>query len=107
VPGTPTVEEDTLADEPARALRRATMRGSRLVGLVGLAIGGAVGASFGWSPWISAVVGFIVFAELPDLLYRLRARRGDTSPLLPAWDPSEAYLVTVRRWRASRADPPD
>jgi hypothetical protein len=86
------------------------MRGSRLVGLIGLAVGGAAGAGFGWSPWISAIVGFIVFAELPDVLYRGRARRGDTRPLLPAWDASEAYLVTLRRSRRAGgsqvAEPP-
>ncbi|HWH12332.1 MAG TPA: hypothetical protein VG165_14485 [Solirubrobacteraceae bacterium] len=80
------------------------MRGSRLMGLVGAAVGASVGAISGWSVWISAVVGFIVFAELPDLVYRVRGRRGDVSPLLPAWDASEAYVVTLRRWRRSRAD---
>jgi hypothetical protein len=83
------------------------MRGSRLMGLVGAAVGAGVGAAAGTSVWIAAIVGFIVFAELPDLLYRARARRGDTSRLLPAWDASEAYLVTLRRWRRARADPGD
>ncbi|HEY5198686.1 MAG TPA: hypothetical protein VIJ51_16820 [Solirubrobacteraceae bacterium] len=98
-------EEDEPASDALPSARRATMRGSRLTGLVGAPVGAAVGAIFGASIWISAVVGFIVFAELPDLLYRVRARRGDTSPLLPAWDASEAYLVTLRRWRRSRRSP--
>jgi hypothetical protein len=82
------------------------MRGSRGLGLVGLLVGAGAGGIFGWSPWISGVVGFIVFAELPDLLYRRRAKLGDTSPLLPAWDASEAYLVTLRRWRRRTRDRP-
>jgi hypothetical protein len=89
---------------PASAVRRATMRGSRLLGLVGFGVGAGLAASFGRSPWISAVVGFIVFAELPDVIYRVRARRGDVDPLLPAWDASEAYLVTLRRWRRRARD---
>jgi hypothetical protein len=92
-------EPETFSNEPPPAARRATMRGSRLSGVFGLPVGAAVGAIFAWSPWISAIVGFIVFAELPDLIYRRRASRGDTSPLLPAWDASEAYLVTLGRWR--------
>jgi hypothetical protein len=77
------------------------MAQSRKVGLIGLPTGAVVGAVFGWSPWVSGVVGFIVFAELPDLVYRRRARRGDAGPLLPAWDASEAYIVTLRRSRRS------
>ncbi len=84
--------------------RRATMSGSRLSGLVGAGLGAAVGGILGSSVWIFAVVGFIVLAELPDLVYRVRARRGHTDPLLPPWSASEAYLVTLRRWRRSRSD---
>jgi hypothetical protein len=83
------------------------MRGSRLFGVVGFIVGAATGAICSWSPWISGVVGFIVFAELPDLVYRRRARHGDTSPLLPPWNPSEAYLVTLRAWRRSGSESVD
>ncbi|HEX3874542.1 MAG TPA: hypothetical protein VHW26_10390 [Solirubrobacteraceae bacterium] len=107
MPRTPTADQETPANQTVPSVRRATMRGSRMTGVIGFAVGAGVGEIFGWSPWISAVVGFIVFAELPDLLYRVRARRGETSPLLPAWDPSEAYLVTLRRSRRSRLDPDD
>lgn len=74
------------------------------MGLVGAAVGVPVGAISGWSVWISGVVGFIVFAEIPDLIYRARSRRGHVDPLLPAWDASEAYLVTLRRWRRRARD---
>ncbi len=83
------------------------MRGSRLAGLLGFPLGVGVGAIFGQGFWVSGVIGFIVFAELPDLVYRARARRGHTDPLLPPWSASEAYLVTLRRWRRSRSDLPD
>lgn len=74
--------------------------------MLGFGAGCVVGAIFAWNVPVSGIVGFIVFAELPDVLYRLRARRGNTSPLLPAWDASEAYLVTLSRWRRrSRAQP--
>jgi hypothetical protein len=81
------------------------MAQSRGIGVIGLPVGAAVGEIFGVSPWVAAVVGFIVFAEVPDLVYRRRARRGESSRLLPAWDASEAYLVTLRRWRRARRDP--
>jgi len=100
---TRTVEEGEPANDGPPPPRRATMRGSRFTGLVGAGLGAPLGALLGWSAWISGVVGFIVFAELPDLVYRVRAGRGHTRQLLPAWDASEAYLVTLRRWRRSRA----
>jgi hypothetical protein len=87
--------------------RRASMSRSRGMGVVGFGVGAAGAAAFGSSPWIAGVVGFIVFAELPDVVYRVRAKRGDTSPLLPEWDASEAYLVTLRRWRRARRGSPD
>jgi hypothetical protein len=83
------------------------MPGSRMAGLLGIPVGVGAGAILAESLWISGVIGFIVFAELPDLIYRARARRGHTDPLLPPWSASEAYLVTLRRWRRSRSDPPD
>jgi hypothetical protein len=92
---------------PPERRRRASMSRSRGMGVVGFAVGAAGAAVLGSSPWIAGVVGFIVFAELPDVVYRVRARRGDTSPLLPDWDPSEAYLVTLRRWRRARPGSPD
>jgi len=81
------------------------MRGSRLAGLLGFPVGVGVGALLHQGVWISGVVGFIVFAELPDLAYRRRARQGIEDPLLPPWSASEAYVVTLRRWRRSRNEP--
>jgi hypothetical protein len=104
---TRSIDEDEAGAEDRRRVRRATMRGSRQMGLVGAGVGAGVGAVAGTSVWIAAIVGFIAFAELPDLIYRARSRRGDTGALLPAWDASEAYLVTLRRWRRSRVDPDD